>query len=76
MLFKKLKISAEGVKGKGTDDVGKFKLRGTVNGTTVTFTKQYIGKHSVEYKGEKSGSAEVSGQWKLEGGQTGGFKLV
>ena len=52
MHFKKLKIGpgyGEHIKGKGKDDIGKFKVSGHFKPHTgeVSFEKDYKGKHSV-----------------------------
>lgn len=60
MHFKKLKIGGKHggeIKGKGKDEVGKFKIYGFFNPATgdVKFKKEYKGKHTAEYHGRWCG---------------------
>jgi len=79
MHFRKLKLGPDNgdkIKGKGKDEVGKFKIKGHFNAHTgeVRFEKKYKGKHSVDYKGHFRGS-DVVGQWSVSG-VTGNFHLT
>ena len=52
MTIDHLNIFKNKVKGKGTDEVGEYTISGELKpDNTVTFVKQYIGKHSVNYEG-------------------------
>lgn len=61
--------------GVGDDDVGPFVIRGQYDVLTleVHWTKTYIGRHSVFYKGYGE-PARIWGTWELSG-MTGGFKI-
>lgn len=51
MTFEKFVVKGDKIKGKGTDEVGPFKIKGKVhNDGGVTFKKEYHG-HKVEYDG-------------------------
>lgn len=52
--------------GNGSDKIGAFTINGFMsqNGT-FSFTKQYIGKHSVNYNGSV-GSGTLQGNWTLQ----------
>ena len=58
MQFKKLNIGGkhggDKIKGSGSDDVGKFKIKGHFDkhSSEVKFEKEYIGKHTVVYHGK------------------------
>ena len=61
--------------GLGDDPVGPFAIRGRYDAETleVYWTKTYLGRHSVYYKGYRE-PARIWGTWEL-GGMTGGFKI-
>ena len=57
------------VRGQGDDEVGAFVISGTYSGSKVTFVKDYIGQHSVQYDGKLSvpspGSFDLVGRWSI-----------
>ncbi len=60
------------IKGAGIDGPGLFVIKGTCNelNSQIRFTKQYIGKHSVEYDARFQ-EDEIVGVWSLtRDGQT------
>jgi hypothetical protein len=61
------------MRGEGSDDIGRFAIHGSFNGATseASWTKAYIGMHSVQYAGIYSGRS-ICGNWTLYGG-SGGF---
>lgn len=56
-------------KGSGLDGIGKYTIEGTLNSESeVVFLKQYIGKHSIDYKGTlKENGREISGTYTVGG---------
>jgi len=66
----KLKFKNGVVSGKGSDPIGKFTWSGVYDpfNKTVNMTKQYEGKHSVQYSGRKCGPKAFEGQWNTEKG--------
>lgn len=64
-------IAKDGVDGQGIDTVGSFVIKGDFKDNQVTFTKQYIGQHAIEYEGEYKdlggGEATVTGRWNYNG---------
>jgi len=59
-----------------TDEVGEANWTGSYCGKDVTLTKQYVGKHSVSYKGTfNKAETEITGKWTLDD-QTDSFKLT
>ena len=68
MNFKYFSLRKGRVAGQGDDDIGAFTMAGTYNESgKVNFTKQYIGKHSVNYKGtlkcDLNGGFRIEGEW-------------
>ena len=63
------------VSGVGDDDVGAFVIKGRYDVLTleVHWTKTYVGRHSVYYRGFGE-PARIWGTWELPG-LTGGFKI-
>ena len=63
-----------GIFGSGSDQVGQFNINGSCapNGE-VNFKKQYVGKHTVDYKGKFNGTA-IDGNWSVSG-LTGPFHI-
>jgi len=61
------------IRGEGVDDVAPFVIDGFFNGATseASWTKAYVGRHSVKYSGIYSQRA-ICGDWTL-GRLTGGF---
>ena len=76
MKFDQFKVTKTDIVGSGSDAVGDFSLEGKVNEDgEVTFIKQYIGQHAVNYTGTyNKGSKSIEGQWEVSG-YTGGFKI-
>eukprot|EP01099_Mayorella_cantabrigiensis_P000193 TRINITY_DN1086_c0_g1_i1.p1 TRINITY_DN1086_c0_g1~~TRINITY_DN1086_c0_g1_i1.p1 ORF type:complete len:784 (+),score=198.15 TRINITY_DN1086_c0_g1_i1:33-2354(+) len=73
MAFSFFSLREGRVAGQGDDGIGSFTMAGTYdeNGL-VTFTKQYIGQHSVEYNGQlksmiPSNTFEIEGTWLIDG---------
>ena len=66
-MFKKFVIKGEKIKGKGTDEVGPFKIKGKLHKDGgVTFKKEYHG-HKVEYDGKlDNNSKKIRGEWSLD----------
>lgn len=56
------------ITGRGVDIVGPFRFSGDYDETTgkLTMTKQYLGKHTVEYEGRPDGEGCILGQWRLQ----------
>ena len=65
MHIDSLKFKKGTVSGRGEDTNGKFEISGTIekNGA-VHFTKQYIGKHAVQYNGQRN-YHEIKGTWSV-----------
>ncbi len=66
------------VTGEGTDIVGAFVFRGTHDPQSgaIAMTKQYLGKHTVEYVGGPDGEGKIVGTWDIWNGiHTGPFCL-
>lgn len=64
------------VSGSGDDDVGPFVIRGRYDDSSgeVHWTKTYLGRHDVFYRGYGQ-TGFIWGTWELPGGTTGGFKI-
>lgn len=62
--------------GSGDDDVGPFAIQGRydVEAGEVHWTKAYVGRHSVFYRGFGEPN-RIWGTWELSEGWTGGFKI-
>ena len=73
-----LHFSTDGtVRGQGSDMVGVFTFRGhyePANGT-ILMTKQYLGKHTVEYAGRPDGEGKIVGEWNIREVWRGPFSL-
>jgi len=69
-----LKFDGTNMDGDGIDEIGPFVIHG-VFGTRgeVSWTKSYIGKHSVQYQGQYNGRG-ICGDWTI-GSCTGGFMI-
>ena len=63
-----LRFAQERTSGTGNDPVGEFTISGTYDTTTgeCSWTKQYIGQHSVEYTG-RAREHGIIGQWWIPG---------
>ena len=70
-----LKFHEGNVTGDGDDDIGPFLIRGhyVLETLEVYWTKAYLGKHSVYYRGFGE-PARIWGTWELPG-VSGGFKI-
>jgi len=66
------------LRGSGSDDVGAFQIRGQFDpqAKEATWTKQYVGGHSVDYRGFCDAMQKaIWGIWEIGEGTTGGFKI-
>jgi hypothetical protein len=65
------------MRGDGSDDIGKFIIQGRFDLKKKEFwwTKQYVGRHSVFYKGFKDGFKGIWGTWEIGPKDRGGFKI-
>ncbi len=68
-----LKFAHGTITGQGTDIVGEFLVAGEYHTATgqLTLTKQYHGKHAVEYIGHPDGEGSIQGTWTI---LAGGFR--
>ena len=64
MIFETLKVKKTKIRGHGTDPNGEFEIKGKIKHGEVEFTKQYIGKHAVQYTGNLDGHT-ISGHWSI-----------
>jgi hypothetical protein len=73
----KLHFQSGVVSGRGVDVVGPFTFRGTYDEKTgrVRMTKQYVGRHSVEYDGTPDGEGCIGGTWWIGEDWKGAFRL-
>ena len=64
------------ISGEGNDDLGAFLIRGCFDAATKEchWTKTYIGKHDVFYKGFREGKG-IWGAWEILNDAHGGFKI-
>src|SRR5690349_4655506 len=64
------------ITGWGDDDVGSFEIRGAYDPATlrVDWRKDYLGAHSVSYRGRSRGRF-IDGLWELDEGFFGGFRI-
>jgi hypothetical protein len=62
--------------GDGTDDVGRFLIKGGYDGATreCYWTKSYIGAHDVFYRGFREGKG-IWGTWEIRLWCRGGFHI-
>lgn len=65
-----------GLTGAGMDDVGRFVVKGRYDRETreVWWTKTYLGRHSVFYKGYRENRG-IWGTWEIRLGFRGGFHI-
>ncbi|CAF2614779.1 unnamed protein product [Rotaria sp. Silwood2] len=71
MFFDFFSLSEGRVLGQGNDEIGPFTMAGNYdNEGKVSFTKQYVGQHSVEYNGniycDNFGGFKIQGHWSIE----------
>jgi hypothetical protein len=53
--------------GEGVDWVGLFVIRGIAREDTIEIHKQYIGQHSILYRGTTQGEGVYFGDWECNG---------
>lgn len=77
MKIDDMNIYQGAVTGKGRDDVGEFTISGKIDqSNSLSFTKQYIGQHAVEYNGTFT-ERQMSGKWSIASfGLSGDFQLT
>ncbi len=64
------------VEGHGHDIVGPFVIRGRYDDSgCVAFQKQYVGQHSVTYRGQYDGEGTIFGEWTIHDIHSGTFAL-
>ena len=80
IIFDHMSLKFGQIDGFGVSESGDFNLQGRVEGKSVTFTQQYLGKHSVLFKGEIFSSDEgkelIQGTWLQDRDITGTFELL
>jgi len=71
-----LTFNAGKMSGDGNDDVGRFKVRGDYSEQTLecSWTKTYVGAHSVFYRGFREGKG-IWGTWEITLHTHGGFHI-
>jgi hypothetical protein len=79
MFFDFFSLREGRVSGQGHDSIGHFTIAGTYDDEgEVSFTKQYIGQHAVEYNGnikyDNLGGFQIQGKWSINN-QTDEFSL-
>ena len=64
-----LRFAEEVISGIGADRVGEFTIRGAYDKRTAecSWTKQYVGQHSVEYTEQVHERGGIIGQWRIPG---------
>merc|ERR1711879_40756 len=69
MKFSDMKYNKSGrLWGAGKDDVGEFTINGEIKpDLQITFDKQYIGQHMVQYKGNMTKDNKITGTWGIPG---------
>lgn len=64
------------IRGQGTDIVGPFLFRGEYDDQgNVTLIKQYVGKHTVVYRGQPDGEGSILGTWAIGADWSGPFLM-
>ena len=71
MFFDFFSLREGRVSGQGNDGIGPFTMAGNYNNQgKVSFIKQYVGKHAVEYNGnivyDNFGGFKIKGHWTIE----------
>jgi hypothetical protein len=77
-LMHDLQLRFEGgvIEGEGRDIIGPFTFRGKYdNRGSVTLVKQYLGRHSVLYRGSYDGEGTIFGTWSIGEIWSGPFAL-
>jgi hypothetical protein len=65
------------VQGRGRDVIGAFTFTGQYDDRgTITMVKQYLGRHSVAYRGQYDGEGTIFGQWSIGSEWSGPFALT
>ena len=76
MQFEDVKLYKDGsVIGNGSDEYGKWTINGKLDQLKLTFVKQYIGKHIVNYNGNLTKEGVFIGTWKISHNNTGDFTI-
>ncbi|KAL5480085.1 hypothetical protein EMCRGX_G023707 [Ephydatia muelleri] len=77
MTFKSLKFTQGKITGEGEDVVGQFTINGDIQPSgELQFVKQYVGQHSVLYKGLRTYDI-IRGNWSIpECGSGDSFELT
>src|ERR1039458_4796996 len=71
-----LHFSIDLVDGDGTDEIGRFQIHGEHNSKEVSWTKFYIGRHTVRYRGFRDGlKRALWGSWQISPKITGEFHI-
>lgn len=60
--------------GSGSDDVGRFLIRGRYDAGECYWTKSYLGAHDVFYRGFREGKG-IWGTWEITIRDHGGFHI-
>ncbi len=62
--------------GDGSDDIGPFLIKGRYDSTNLEshWTKSYLGKHDVFYRGFREGKG-IWGTWEIKTYSRGGFHI-
>ena len=62
--------------GDGSDDIGRFIIKGRYDATNLEchWTKTYIGRHDVFYRGFREGKG-IWGTWEIQARWRGGFHI-
>ena len=72
-----LQFAGGEVRGRGRDIIGLFTFAGTYNERgEVALTKQYIGRHRVQYTGQYDGEGTIFGRWSIGSEWSGPFALT
>src|SRR3954471_22266987 len=68
---------AEGrIEGEGRDCIGSFTFVGEYDSRGgVRLTKQYLGRHAVQYEGNYDGEGSIHGRWSIPPIWSGSFAL-
>lgn len=72
-----LRFTGTKIGGGGTDVAGEYTWSGSVDGDTVTMTKQYVGAHSVVHQGTFNATRDnIKGTWTIPGTRAvGNFQM-
>jgi hypothetical protein len=67
--MEQLQISFDGgnLTGSGSDIIGPFTLKGSLDNDQVVIVKQYVGQHHVDYIGMYDGEGTMRGLWSIAG---------